>query len=113
MGQARFFTEGPLNPTDKPMIARLTISLAIASYLALGAGAEPEWLEIDAKPLDWLDSLPMLNPKHSVLVLDMPSATHLRGFAAPSPGKPGLSELQFASRSPGFSKPRGRRRTSI
>ena len=75
------------------MNGRLFTSMGLASCLALAAAAEPGWVNIEAKPLDWPDSLPLRMKQRSALVLDMPSATHLRGFVVPSPLKLGMTEL--------------------
>lgn len=84
------------------MITRLTAIIALATSLAYGIGAEPDWVKIDAKPSDWADSLPLLTQQHSLLVLEMPTAIHLRGFAAPSPQQPKLTELQIREQAAGL-----------
>jgi len=77
------------------MNGRLLTSIVIGYCLALGSAAEPSWVKIDGKPLDWPDSLPLLTKQRSVLVLDTPMATHLRGFILPSARKSGLTEPQI------------------
>jgi hypothetical protein len=84
------------------MKTRLITSLIAASCLALASAAEPGWVKIDAKPLDWPDALPLPTKQRSALVLDMPSATHLRGFVGPSPRKPGLTEPQIRAQVAGL-----------
>ena len=74
------------------METRLTASLLLALSLTFVTGAEPGWVEISAKPRDWPDSLPLLTERRSAFVLDMPTASHLRGFAVSSPRKPALTE---------------------
>lgn len=59
-------------------------------------------MEINAKPRLWPDSLPLLTKQRSVLVLDMPVATHLRGFDVPSLRKPGLTEPQIRAQIAGL-----------
>ncbi|MES2920294.1 MAG: hypothetical protein V4819_02030 [Verrucomicrobiota bacterium] len=67
------------------MNAPLITSIGLASCLALASAAEQGWVKIDAKHLDWPDSLPLLTQRHWVQVLDMPLMTHVRGFIRPSP----------------------------
>ena len=83
----------PIQPYRNSMDVRFAISSALAFCLTLASGAEPGWVEISAKPRDWPDSLPLLTERRSAFVLDMPSASFVRGFAVPSPRKPALNEV--------------------
>jgi hypothetical protein len=84
------------------MITRLTAIIALATTLASGIEAEPEWVKIHAKPSGWPDSLPLLTQQQSLLVLEMPAAIHLRGFAVASRRHPGRTELQFREQAAGL-----------
>ena len=74
------------------MQTRLTASLLLAFCLNIASGAEPGWVEITARPRDWPDSLPLLTERRSAFVLDMSTASHVRGFDVSSPRKPALTE---------------------
>ena len=77
------------------MYARLITSLVAGVCAAIGSAAEPGWLPIAARPLDWVDSLPLLTKQRSALVLDTPLATLVRGFVPALPRRFGLSEAQI------------------
>lgn len=56
--------------------------LALAAALD-GLAAEPLPVEIPSPPADWSTALPILSADRTLLVLDMPGQTRLRGYLAP------------------------------
>lgn len=77
----------------------LQISLALT---VCAVAAEPRWTQITAAPHLWEDSLPLLTARRSLLVLDQPMLTHVRGWVHPSPRKHGLAEPEIRAQVAGI-----------
>ncbi len=68
---------------------------SFVASLACAMAADRGWMEITSRPGLWPSSLPVLSPKHTLLVLDMPTMTHLRTYLEPWKQPPAISAAEI------------------
>ena len=76
--------------------------IALVSSLACGNAVESETIEVDSKPLDWPDSIPLVSPAKTLLVLDTPAATFLRGYLKTTALAPASSAKEIRAQATGI-----------